>query len=403
MRIAKGTLRDAYFHLSLFVLAISECVVMTNESVGSSLNYAYFVSFTFLVWSLFVLRIFSRGYRFEFPSTTILMFDIYFIWAIFITATVQPDPKITQYFLHIFWIALPFLVANTVYYFTLHRGNNNLFHANITIIVAMLLYTYYEFYDVDNIVMGIHFGTSYYPFFLLPLIMVNRHVAVRVIGFLLVSIVLFSSVKRGGVMALFAGTFVYIVVWQWIKGGRNILLKLAVVLLIVGVCAGLFIYLGTMGDNNIFERFENVEKDNGSGRVFVWGEAWRLIINQNIAGFFIGHGYNAVVDASRYAFSAHNDYLEAWYDFGFIGVALYVLAVISMFIANLRAIMLRKPYAPAFSLLSTMFTILSMLSHIGIYYWMSFVMIDMAYFIGRMDYERRRAGAVTEVGKHVEI
>lgn len=89
--------------------------------------------------------------------------------------------------------------------------------------------------------------------------------------------------------------------------------------------------------------------------------------------------------SSRYVLSAHNDYLEAWYDFGIIGMGLYVLAMLSLFKDIIVCIKVKKQYAPAMAALGAIILVLSMISHIAIYYWFNVVVLSIAYFEGCYD------------------
>ena len=140
-----------------------------------------------------------------------------------------------------------------------------------------------------------------------------------------------------------------------------------------------------MGDNNVFERFETIQEDNGSGRT----EVWRLINNQGILTYLTGNGFNSVVINSRLVLSAHDDYLEAWFDFGLIGLILYVVSILCVFTQTAISILKKKNYAPAMVLLSSILVILTSISHIAIYYWFNIVILDIAYFFGLIDHEKK--------------
>lgn len=405
MKISKRTPLTALFHLSLFLLGCSACIIMLNDIRRGGTNYI--VAVVFMLWAVFALKPLENGYKLEKPSTTLFLFNIYFMWVIFVTAVI-PDTHLLEsapgrYLMLMISAALPFLIANTVYYFILHRGNDKHFLDNIAVMTAMLILIYFHSYSLAMVISeDTHFNGSYYSLFLLPLIMMNRRKTVKYIGLILICIALFLSVKRGGILALFLAIIAYLLFSQWVKTNKSTAAKLTSAILVGAIFTALFVYSASMGNNNIMERFENTENDSGSGRTFVWDETWRLINDQGITNYMIGNGFNAVVNNSRYALSAHNDYLEAWYDFGLVGLVLYSLSVLSMFTANIKAIIAKKPYAPAFSMFSSIYMVLSLVSHIGIYYWMTLSAINIGYFIGLIDYDKKHASVETEGGRHVE-
>ena len=122
----------------------------------------------------------------------------------------------------------------------------------------------------------------------------------------------------------------------------------------------------------------------------MWAETWHLICNQGAFSFFIGNGFNSVVNNSRLVLSAHNDYLEAWFDFGLIGFFLYLISVVLLFVDILKCLRAKKEYASAMTAVGALILVLSMISHIAIYYWFNVVVLCIAYFEGRYDREKRQ-------------
>lgn len=392
MVIAKRTVSTAYYLIALAAFALTNSLVMLKESNNGGELHAYGIAATFVLWSATVLPVLRRGYKIERPPTTIVLFNIYFLWATFVTAVLpQPGIKTNTYVVNIMLMLLPMVVTDVVYYFTLRHGKTKSFLMMGLAMALLLLYTYYSYYDTDNILLNIHLGTAYYPLFMLPLILCLPHKTVKVVLVVLISLAVFSSVKRGGVLALLAALLVYVVIEQMVLTRRSAMVKIVFGVGVLAVLTILFAILATLNDNNILERFESVGDDGGSGRTLVWWEVWRLITSQDALGMLVGNGFDMVKVNSRLALSAHNDYLEAWYDFGFIGVVLYTLSILSLFVTNLSALLRKHPCASAFSAMSAMVFILSLISHIGIYFWLSIVMMTNAFFIGWIDHDRRTA------------
>ena len=96
-----------------------------------------------------------------------------------------------------------------------------------------------------------------------------------------------------------------------------------------------------------------------------------------------------MVRNSRYVLSAHNDYLEAWFDFGLVGMLLYIISLLLLFKDILKCLKAKKEYAPAMSILGVLIVVLTMISHIAIYYWFNVIVLCIAYFEGRYYREKR--------------
>lgn len=391
MFLSKEKLLVAYYYIALIAFALSACVVMFDQESDSGFAQKSIVLvFVFLLWSIFVLRLFVKNYLIEVPSKTVFFFNIYMLWVLLITVIIPTkEGGLSSFLVSLIWSALPFLIFNTTYYFVLHKGDKKGLKTMFLVIAVMFLLTYYSFYDIDNILLNVHLGSSYYSLYMLPLVLVYPSKTIRITMVVIICLAVFSSVKRGGVLALALAMLFYIITNQLVsKQGK--FTKLIIGFSMLCVFVSVFFYIGTIGDNDIFERFENIQDDNGSGRTDVWAETWRLICNQNAFSFFIGNGFNAVLNNSRLILSAHNDYLEAWFDFGLIGFFLYVISMFLLFSDILRCLKEKKSYASAMSALGALIIVLSMISHIAIYYWFNVVVLCIAYFEGRYNRDKRQ-------------
>lgn len=391
MLLSKEKIITAYYYIALIAFALSACAVMFEQESSGGIAYTNFIiAFAFMVWSVFVLRPFTKDYLIEIPSKTIIFFNLYMTWVLLVTAINPVGVEgISSYLNSLFWSAFPILILNSTYYFVLHKGDSRWLKIIFLVITALFLLTYYSFYDVDNILMNVHLGSSYYSLYMLPLVLVYPSKIGKTCLTIIVSLAVFSSVKRGGVLALALAMIAYIITNQLVsKQGK--FKKTIIGFCVLTAFIAIFAYIGTMGDNNIFERFESIQKDNGSGRTDVWAEAWRLITDQGIFTYFVGNGFNTVVHNSRYVLSAHNDYLEAWFDFGLIGMLLYIISLCLLFKDIFKCLKTKKEYAPAMAVLGALIIVLTMISHIAIYYWFNVIVLCIAYFEGRYNRERRQ-------------
>lgn len=397
MLLSKQKIITAYYYMALIAFALSACAVMFDQESSGGIAYTNFIiAFAFMVWSIFVLRPFTKNYLIEIPSKTILFFNVYMLWVLLVT-TINPAgvEGVSSYINSLFWSALPILILNSTYYFVLHKDDSKWLKMTFLVITALFLLTYYSFYDVDNILMNVHLGSSYYSLYMLPLVLIYPSKIGKTCWTIIISLAVFSSVKRGGVLALALAMLAYIITNQLVsKQGK--FTKIIIGFCVLTAFIAIFAYIGTMGDNNIFERFESIQEDNGSGRTDVWNEAWRLINNQGVFTYFVGNGFNTVVHNSRYVLSAHNDYLEAWFDFGLIGMTLYIISLLLLFKDIFKCLKAKKEYAPAMSVLGVLVVVLTMISHIAIYYWFNVIVLCTAYFEGRYNREKRQLTKIDE-------
>ncbi len=141
----------------------------------------------------------------------------------------------------------------------------------------------------------------------------------------------------------------------------------------------LFVYVGSSEESNVVARFESAQDDEGSGRTYVWQAAFDLIERSDFLPLLFGHGFNKVEKDSMLGLSAHNDFLEVTYDYGIVGLALYVSAFSAVGLIVFRLIRKKSPYAPAMAMFFTIYFLLSMISHIIIYSWACVIMLTISY------------------------
>ena len=388
MHLSTRTIEKIYYHFALIVLGIGASIFMQGQdnAMESAGRTALTGAFVFVVWCMFCMSIYKKDPVFLRPNRVVVLYTLYFLWvtsvAFFFDITVQMKDAIS----HFLQMSIPMLILVVSYYHTLYndcRKSDRFFYC---IVAAILAIMYFKIWTIQNLFEEQHLGTAYYLLFALPLIMINPSKIIKILGLLTVIVIVFSSVKRGGILALLVGLFVYIIIRQRIGKGNKWLNYLVT---IGSICAvsGIFFFLVMYSETSIVERFESVGSDQGSGRTLVWAEAWRLIQKGDAFEFLIGHGHNTVVRDSIFALSAHNDYLEAWHDYGLIGMILYILAVVSLVASTYKSVRMKHPYSPAFCINVVNVILLSMVSHVAMYFWMSIVMLSTGVILGKIDHD----------------
>jgi hypothetical protein len=248
----------------------------------------------------------------------------------------------------------------------------NFFALIMSIVTVFVTLAYFTEYVRDNelkIDEYAHIGISYFSLFLLPICLLNKNKWVRLIMIVIVFLALFFSMKRGGIIALFLGLFSYFFINSICNNRQKKLSAIIIVFVSFAILIGVFFYLDNVTENYLSERIANIEEDQGSGRLDVWEETWHLIQTSDELSYLVGHGYNAVLRDSRMLLSAHNDFLEVFYDYGSIIFVFYLILHIRLIKMTLRLIKTRSFLAPAMAMSYVIMIILSMISHIIIYPW----------------------------------
>ena len=383
MQISTKTINIFYFTFVLLVLCYSintnmmstEWMVDNARSVGLISAIALF----FLILSSFKLIL--PGYHLYKFATPIIFYALFFIWTEVPTILLLNVPT-KELFLDVIWLITPLFVLIVSYNSAYNLGHKK-WIMFIFFVMAILIVRQYItlFFSINLLVENSHLTSSYHTLYILPLIFLSKSNKIKIISAIIVTIIIFTSLKRSGVIALMLGLFAYIVIKQLVAE-RIKKTTIVIGIILLTIFGGLFIYLGTLGENNIFERFENIGNDNGSGRTVVWEVTQKMISKEDALSFFVGNGYNTVRRDSPIFLSAHNDFLEITYDFGLIGLSLYICAILSLVLQLVQMIKSKSEYAPPLGMLFIIYTIFSMISHVAIYYWVNIVMLTFGYILG---------------------
>lgn len=268
-------------------------------------------------------------------------------------------------------IILIFIFAHTI----ASKSKDLLDFFTTGIIVAMLItaFFYYKNWTFANEVDEAHLGTSYYVLFLLPTLLLTPQKWLRYVGLIITGLVLFSSFKRGGLVAFVLAIVAYLFVNEVLverKFTRLLVFLIAMIALFI-----ILIFLDNAMGNIISERMLNIREDGGSGRDEVWKTTWRMIQASNSEELLFGHGYLAVLRDSPLKLSAHNDFLEVLYDYGIVAFVPYVLLHIQLIQQVFASIRAKHGYAPILAFTYTIFFTLSMISIIILYPHMTLIAI----------------------------
>ena len=385
MKIKIVTVCHLFFLFALLLLALADCMDMRGmeHGVDAPAYIAIFKAFVFLVWFCSIFKLVFKSYQLYLFPFLLFLYIAFYMWSYIPTFLTENTP-INQIINNLITILTPMMVLLSAFN-TAVQTNNEKWDKWIFLIIFVLLTLQYigVFREINFLGMA-HLVCSYYILLTLPLVLLFKSKIIKVGTVVIVILVLFSSMKRAGILSLAFALFFYIFISQYIRNKFNIksFFISIVLILIVGT---IFVFLGTndSGDENIYERFEKIDRDNGSGRLDVWEHTASMISNQDVGKLMFGNGYGTVLRDSQLQLSAHNDFLEVTYDYGLIGLILYVCAFISLGIYIIKMILERSPYAPPLALLFIIYFILSMISHIIIYYWANLIMLAIGYMIGK--------------------
>lgn len=214
-----------------------------------------------------------------------------------------------------------------------------------------LIHSYGTQFEVTN--------SSYFLLYLLPFALICKRKNLRFFFVAIISLAIVLSLKRGGILALSLGLFVY----YWFELRLNNKKRISSFKYIIVILILFLILLGVdsvMG-GIISSRFNNISE---SSRSELYPIVCAMILNSTPTELFWGHGWNMVIQNNPMEFSAHNDWLEMLYDLGFVGFVFLTAMVIGFIKATRKLIKDGSHLAPAAAASIAIFFVNSMVSHI---------------------------------------
>lgn len=279
-------------------------------------------------------------------------------------------------------LLLPFTLFWFFYVLSNKYNLRKLIIISMSVLTIGLIYTYYKNYNINLNYFETETttNTSYFVMYMLPFLLCYKNKYIKTILIVITILVVFSSLKRTGSIAVILAivVFIYVELAKDKKKWKNTLF-----IIILGTAVYYLISYGGLSDNILISRFEKLPEDQGSGRILVWESTWEMIKESNVLQVFFGHGFNMVQTDSPLKLSAHNDFIEVLYDFGIIGFILLLTTYIQLIRFVLKLIKIESKYAAPMAASVVLMIIGSMSSHIIIYpYYLIMFSMFWGYILG---------------------
>lgn len=207
--------------------------------------------------------------------------------------------------------------------------------------------------------------------------------------FLITILLLMLSTKRSGTIVAIVGYVIYL--FNDVRVRENIRNKGKKYLrYIFGIALAmiLLIVMDKLFSFAIFERLRNIASDQGSGREYIWSYVLNAFHQSETSVRYLGHGFNAVYyrlkpfGADRLA---HNSYLEFLYDYGYIGLSIFILFLLGMLRKTVNAFKSKDYKTPIMLYTLLICVVFGCTSYL---FEVSAIMVPIAIFWGCFDGER---------------
>lgn len=395
--VSKYALSNLYFLGVLLVLGVCTYIAMPDmdnmADAGTGMSFLAILGLSTLLLPLlvyiFYLRFRAHSDTPRFIPRFVFFYIIYFLWMTLVCILTDEVHNIFgKITMSMTILVYPFLLSCS--YFRGRTAKPDLwFYLAVIFILLCITVQYINLYNIANQLSdeASHIGVSYFPLFILPILLLPSSRIVKIASIAITAIIIISSIKRGGLIAMGASLIVYVFVKQLVsdlsKTKKFIIVCTAIVL-----TAGVLYYLGEfMEENNIIERIANIKDDGGSDRDILWKDTFHNIQNRDFGFRMVGNGFRSAQIESCLQLPAHNDALEICYDFGIIGLLLYSIAFISLCVFALKLIKRKSKYSPHLAMILTYYFILSMISIVILYFWLALLLFSIGFIAGLADQE----------------
>ena len=262
-----------------------------------------------------------------------------------------------------------------------------------TFILCVCLFVVFEisiFLFKSSQLYSIFGGTlqaSYFVLFLLPICFNLKKewlIYVCIVASIISSIM---SFKRGAIISVFIVTTLFIL-YKLLHS--NFKQKLLLISLVVVAYYGVLYYIGYSGDEFSFvlKRMSDMGEDGGSGRSDIYSFFLNKISDFSLLDHLVGRGFKSTTFVNN-GLTAHNDWIELYYDFGFFLFIPWCFFIVKQIISGIRDSQYRQLGVSKISLMAV-YIVLSMVSHVFFFGYFYALMIILSYY-NNIKYESRNS------------
>lgn len=206
----------------------------------------------------------------------------------------------------------------------------------ILLITAVLYYRHYERLLFIRVAAGdpdqnfTNNGSGVF-LMLLPLLFLMKSNVQKWVSLLACLFFILLSAKRGNIVASVIPVVLF--VFYVLKDSRRSFVKVFFVIVVILISSWL-VYSWVETNDYLMYRIDKTLEGNSSGRDVIYAGAWHVWCDSDsFLHLLFGYGFEATKHQSLTGYHfAHNDWLEILVDYGLLGVLLYFIAFVSVFL-----------------------------------------------------------------------
>ncbi len=363
-----------YLVFTYFLMIFAASDIYAGQEGAESNIYVHLTRIGIIALSVFALILNKSVVS---KTKLYLLVTLWCVW-MFLSGLVQPDRYLINLSFTLLWPSVFFL-------FVLFRKSQikEIYVSGLFVIIFLLAcFLYMTVMQARNVQLLDTLASVnhiYYVILFLPWLLSLKNSLLRNILLAAVILMVVFSAKRGAMLAVLISTAIYLY-YTYIKGsgkGMSVSGIMLAIVLAIGAAYG-FIIINESSDGYLIGRFESIEDDQGSGRLEIYEEVLSMFSKSSIEYKLMGHGHNMVKPLNKLDLSSHNDYLEALFNYGVIGLILLLMILREMFIRARRLYKLKSSSFTHYVSAIVIFVFMTMVSHIILY--PTYIIFLMSYF-----------------------
>ena len=210
-----------------------------------------------------------------------------------------------------------------------------------TVIIPLAVYSVYIFFTTNLFKFQHVSDAFFYIVAYLPFVFLIKNRPLKTVMICLFAVLAVISFKRSIIIGFLICLFVY-----FVTSYKEYLSKWYRWLLLIAVFVFGY-YLYNEFSETLTARFSKLETDQGSDRLVIYNQIFNRLSHSNFIDLAFGHGFKSVKSIDAEHRLAHNDFLELIYDFGIVGLVIYILFIFSLLKSALK-LRTNKSLFPAF-------------------------------------------------------
>ncbi|AOS82749.1 hypothetical protein BIU88_00435 [Chlorobaculum limnaeum] len=306
-----------------------------------------------------------------------MLFYIVYIWLLWmIMLSVVLIDYSVEYFLQSL-LEVVFCPLIFLYFFVVVKKKSYLFDDAkimffLLLICNFIFYYYvYIYRNIGSLFSSPLLNVVYYLLLLLPWMLIIKNKVYRYIGIVIIAAAVVLSMKRTAFIAFTLSLLIYYL-FEQIRLRLIISMRLLVqILFLVLALYVIYSYVEQQTWGFFEKRMISSFDDKGSGRLDIYMQVFRLLNKNTFGEWIYGHGHNTlriynVMDGYD-LLSAHNDWLEILFDYGIVGIIIYLFLHLTLIRYTFILIKRRSVFGPPMAASYTILFIMSLTSHLVLY------------------------------------